>query len=195
MAHERSFFPSSSASLLQQQQQRNNSNNRLEENSSSFAASIHNGPGPGSLSAAAGGGPAAAGHEFLHVIDELRSSAKLKADMVSHPLFEHLLRAHVQCLSVGLPPEQVRGLEEQLANTHSVAIKYLMLSKDHDDHDHHHDHHIIHHSMAMPTSSMSGMPPNNNNNNNKLLSSPHLSRSSPKENIDEFMVSPICVKP
>lgn len=72
-------------------------------------------------------------HEYAHLIDELRTCAKLKAEIVAHPLFDDLLQAHVQCLSVGIPIHHVQAMEAQLANRHSIIIKYLMVGKNVDD--------------------------------------------------------------
>lgn len=124
---ERAFFPSQLHDHHLQQQY-------ADEQHSSFVAE----PGKNAASSSYASSSSSSLHDhhhhephgYLHLIDELRNSAMLKAEIVSHPLYENLLRAHVQCLSVGLPADHVRALEAQLANKHSVAIKYLMLGKE-----------------------------------------------------------------
>eukprot|EP00250_Pteridium_aquilinum_P008138 c17706_g2_i1 orf=296-1429(+) len=68
-------------------------------------------------------------NECLHLIDELRTCAKLKSEIVAHPLFDSLLQAHVQCLRVGISSNQLQAFEYQLEKRHSVIIKYLMLGR------------------------------------------------------------------
>ncbi|KAI5073000.1 hypothetical protein GOP47_0013106 [Adiantum capillus-veneris] len=66
-------------------------------------------------------------HAYLQLIDELRKSAQLKAEIVAHPLFHNLLQAHVECVSVGVPSQQLPALEDQLARKRSVMHKYVTL--------------------------------------------------------------------
>ncbi|MCO5599316.1 hypothetical protein L7F22_053417 [Adiantum nelumboides] len=54
-------------------------------------------------------------------------TARVKSVIVSHPLFQQLLAAHVACLRVGTPLEQQHVIDSALANRHHVAAKYLAL--------------------------------------------------------------------
>ncbi|KAH7314842.1 hypothetical protein KP509_21G023400 [Ceratopteris richardii] len=54
-------------------------------------------------------------------------SAIAKAAVVSHPLFQHLLAAHVACLRVATPLEQQHIIDRALAQQHNVEAKYLAL--------------------------------------------------------------------
>ncbi|MCO5604351.1 hypothetical protein L7F22_058516 [Adiantum nelumboides] len=54
-------------------------------------------------------------------------TARVKSVIVSHPLFQQLLAAHVACLRVATPLEQQHVIDSALANRHHVAAKYLAL--------------------------------------------------------------------
>lgn len=49
---------------------------------------------------------------------------KLKADLMSHPLFQQLLAAHVACMRVATPVDQLATLDAQLAESPRVVAKY-----------------------------------------------------------------------
>ncbi|KAJ1698503.1 hypothetical protein LUZ63_007015 [Rhynchospora breviuscula] len=49
---------------------------------------------------------------------------KLKAELMSHPLFEQLLAAHVACMRVATPVDQLATLDAQLAESPRVVAKY-----------------------------------------------------------------------
>jgi KNOX1 domain len=49
---------------------------------------------------------------------------KLKAELMSHPLFEQLLAAHVACMRVATPVDQLATLDTQLAESPRVVAKY-----------------------------------------------------------------------
>ncbi|KAI5072778.1 hypothetical protein GOP47_0012884 [Adiantum capillus-veneris] len=67
-------------------------------------------------------------YEYLQLIDDLRASAKVKAEIVAHPLFHNLMQAHVECVSVGVPWQQLPALDAvQLARMRSVMHKYVTL--------------------------------------------------------------------
>ncbi|MCO5582575.1 hypothetical protein L7F22_036473 [Adiantum nelumboides] len=58
------------------------------------------------------------------------SASTLRAQVVAHPLFEHLLAAHLACLRMGTPPEQwlAAGAEARLALfKQQLQAKYLQL--------------------------------------------------------------------
>ncbi|KAK6156569.1 hypothetical protein DH2020_010817 [Rehmannia glutinosa] len=52
---------------------------------------------------------------------------KCKADILSHPLYEQLLSAHVACLRIATPVDQLPRVDAQLAQSHQVVAKYSVL--------------------------------------------------------------------
>lgn len=50
-----------------------------------------------------------------------------KAHILSHPLFEQLLSAHVSCLRIATPVDQLPRIDAQLAQSHQVLAKYSPL--------------------------------------------------------------------
>ncbi|CAL5400478.1 unnamed protein product [Camellia sinensis] len=54
-------------------------------------------------------------------------SAKCKSDVLSHPLYEQLLSAHVQCLRIATPVDQLPRIDAQLAQSQHVVAKYSVL--------------------------------------------------------------------
>ncbi|KAF5945890.1 hypothetical protein HYC85_016118 [Camellia sinensis] len=54
-------------------------------------------------------------------------SAKRKSDVLSHPLYEQLLSAHVQCLRIATPVDQLPRIDAQLAQSQHVVAKYSVL--------------------------------------------------------------------
>lgn len=67
---------------------------------------------------------------WLLAAEESWQTAKMKSDILSHPLYEQLLAAHVSCLKIGAFAYDKDSIEAQLANKHNVAIKYLILGSD-----------------------------------------------------------------
>ncbi|XP_057968341.1 homeobox protein knotted-1-like 2 [Malania oleifera] len=51
-------------------------------------------------------------------------SARYKADVLAHPLYEQLLSAHVSCLRIATPVDQLPRIDAQLAQSPRVAAKY-----------------------------------------------------------------------
>lgn len=51
-------------------------------------------------------------------------SARFKADVVGHPLYEQLLSAHVSCLRIATPVDQLPKIDAQLAHSRRVVAKY-----------------------------------------------------------------------
>ncbi|WOL13913.1 homeobox protein knotted-1-like 13 [Canna indica] len=50
--------------------------------------------------------------------------ARCKAEIMGHPLFEQLLSAHVACLRIATPVDQLPRIDAQLAQSHEVIAKY-----------------------------------------------------------------------
>ncbi|KAH9296927.1 hypothetical protein KI387_028609, partial [Taxus chinensis] len=58
----------------------------------------------------------------------LWQNAKFKADILSHPLYEQLLSAHVACLRIATPVDQLPRIDAQLAQSQHVVSKYSVLA-------------------------------------------------------------------
>ncbi|KAL3629638.1 Homeobox protein knotted-1-like let12 [Castilleja foliolosa] len=54
---------------------------------------------------------------------------KCKADILSHPLYEQLLSAHVSCLRIATPVDQLPRIDAQLAQSQQVVAKYSVLGQ------------------------------------------------------------------
>ncbi|ESQ41059.1 hypothetical protein EUTSA_v10013773mg [Eutrema salsugineum] len=54
-------------------------------------------------------------------------NARHKAEILSHPLYEQLLSAHVACLRIATPVDQLPRIDAQLAQTQNVVAKYSSL--------------------------------------------------------------------
>lgn len=54
-------------------------------------------------------------------------SASYKAAILRHPMYEQLLAAHVACLRVATPVDQIPRIDAQLSQLHTVAAKYSTL--------------------------------------------------------------------
>ncbi|KAL6496619.1 Homeobox protein knotted-1-like let12 [Orobanche gracilis] len=54
---------------------------------------------------------------------------KCKADILSHPLYEQLLSAHVSCLRIATPVDQLPKIDAQLAQSQQVVAKYSVLGQ------------------------------------------------------------------
>ncbi|CAL5374305.1 unnamed protein product [Camellia sinensis] len=54
-------------------------------------------------------------------------SAKCKADILNHPLYEQLLSAHVQCLRIATPINELPRIDAQLAQSQHAVAKYSVL--------------------------------------------------------------------
>uniref|UniRef100_A0A2N9FWF3 ELK domain-containing protein n=1 Tax=Fagus sylvatica TaxID=28930 RepID=A0A2N9FWF3_FAGSY len=55
-------------------------------------------------------------------------SAKYKSDIVTHPLYEQLLSAHVACLRIATPVDQLPKIDAQLEQSQRVVAKYSVLA-------------------------------------------------------------------
>lgn len=51
-------------------------------------------------------------------------NARCKAEILSHPLYEQLLSAHVSCLRIATPVDQLPRIDAQLAQSQHVVSKY-----------------------------------------------------------------------
>ncbi|KAK6912542.1 KNOX1, partial [Dillenia turbinata] len=54
-------------------------------------------------------------------------NAKYKADILAHPLYEQLFSAHVGCLRIATPVDQLPRIDAQLAQSQQVVAKYSAL--------------------------------------------------------------------
>ncbi|CAH9134415.1 unnamed protein product [Cuscuta epithymum] len=54
---------------------------------------------------------------------------KCKADVLSHPLYDQLLAAHISCLRIATPVDQLSRIDSQLAQSHNVVAKYSVLGQ------------------------------------------------------------------
>ncbi|KAK4274470.1 hypothetical protein QN277_017682 [Acacia crassicarpa] len=53
--------------------------------------------------------------------------ARSKAEILAHPLYEQLLSAHVACLRIATPVDQLPRIDAQLAQSQNVVAKYSAL--------------------------------------------------------------------
>ncbi|XP_022864747.1 homeobox protein knotted-1-like 3 isoform X1 [Olea europaea var. sylvestris] len=54
-------------------------------------------------------------------------NARYKAEILSHPLYEQLLSAHVACLRIATPVDQLPRIDAQLAQSQQIVAKYSSL--------------------------------------------------------------------
>lgn len=54
-------------------------------------------------------------------------NARYKAEILTHPLYEQLLSAHVACLRIATPVDQLPRIDAQLAQSQNVVAKYSAL--------------------------------------------------------------------
>ncbi|GLT85277.1 hypothetical protein SLE2022_034700 [Rubroshorea leprosula] len=54
-------------------------------------------------------------------------NARYKAEILAHPLYEQLLSAHVACLRIATPVDQLPRIDAQLAQSQHVVAKYSTL--------------------------------------------------------------------
>ncbi|XP_054819687.1 homeobox protein knotted-1-like 3 [Prosopis cineraria] len=54
-------------------------------------------------------------------------NARSKAEILAHPLYEQLLSAHVACLRIATPVDQLPRIDAQLAQSENVVVKYSAL--------------------------------------------------------------------
>uniref|UniRef100_A0A1J3HUD1 Homeobox protein knotted-1-like 5 n=1 Tax=Noccaea caerulescens TaxID=107243 RepID=A0A1J3HUD1_NOCCA len=72
-------------------------------------------------------------------------SASYKAAILRHPMYEQLLAAHVGCLRVATPVDQIPRIDAQLSQLHTVAAKYSALGVvvDNKELDHFMSHYVV----------------------------------------------------
>lgn len=105
-------------------------------------------PAPTWLMNSSGGGPSLRQQNFLHLPSESadmmeRSNkerdggegnceteelAEYKADILGHPLYDQLLAAHVSCLRIATPVDQLPRIDAQLQQSQRVLEKYSGIS-------------------------------------------------------------------
>ncbi|KAL0916767.1 hypothetical protein M5K25_014303 [Dendrobium thyrsiflorum] len=54
-------------------------------------------------------------------------SARYKTEIMAHPLYEQLLSAHVACLRIATPIDQLPRIDAQLAQSREIVAKYSVL--------------------------------------------------------------------
>ncbi|KAK9269162.1 hypothetical protein L1049_000931 [Liquidambar formosana] len=54
-------------------------------------------------------------------------NARQKGDILAHPLYEQLLSAHVSCLRIATPVDQLPRIDAQLAQSQHVVAKYSVM--------------------------------------------------------------------
>lgn len=56
-------------------------------------------------------------------------NARYKAEILAHPLYDQLLSAHVACLRIATPVDQLPRIDAQLAQSQNVVAKYSALGQ------------------------------------------------------------------
>lgn len=54
-------------------------------------------------------------------------NARYKAEILAHPFYEQLLSAHIACLRIATPVDQLPRIDAQLAQSQQVVAKYSLL--------------------------------------------------------------------
>ncbi|KAL9438648.1 hypothetical protein AB3S75_024340 [Citrus x aurantiifolia] len=85
-----------------------------------------------SSSGGGGGGGDVSGHH-----DQTATVQLIKAEIASHPLYEQLLAAHVSCLRVATPIDQLPLIDAQLAQSHHVLRSYASLQQANNNNNNH----------------------------------------------------------
>ncbi|XP_004501363.1 homeobox protein knotted-1-like 3 isoform X2 [Cicer arietinum] len=57
-------------------------------------------------------------------------NAKYKGEIMAHPLYEQLLSAHVACLRIATPVDQLPKIDDELAQSQNVVAKYSAFGQD-----------------------------------------------------------------
>jgi hypothetical protein len=66
--------------------------------------------------------------ESSHNESEELSLSQYKADILGHPLYDQLLSAHVSCLRIATPVDQLPRIDAQLQQSQRVVDKYSSLA-------------------------------------------------------------------
>ncbi|CAK8568576.1 unnamed protein product [Lathyrus sativus] len=76
--------------------------------------------------------------------------AKYKGEIMAHPLYEQLLSAHVACLRIATPVDQLPRIDAQLAESQNVVAKYSAFAQGMlDDDNKHLDHFMSHYVLLL----------------------------------------------
>ncbi|XP_038875957.1 homeobox protein knotted-1-like 7 [Benincasa hispida] len=86
-------------------------------------------PGLGMMTAAGGSSGALSGD--VSVSGEGVHNGQLKAEIATHPLYEQLLSAHVACLRVATPIDQLPMIDAQLSQSHHILRSYASSQQHH----------------------------------------------------------------
>ncbi|KAJ6958317.1 homeobox protein knotted-1-like LET12 [Populus alba x Populus x berolinensis] len=62
--------------------------------------------------------------ELVDSVSDNWERAKCKAEILGHPFYEQLLAAHVACLRIATPVDQLARIDTQLARSQDVVAKY-----------------------------------------------------------------------
>ncbi|KAL3498753.1 hypothetical protein ACH5RR_041485 [Cinchona calisaya] len=81
--------------------------------------------GGGNLGLMAAGGIGGIGEVSVAISSDQNSRQVMKAEIASHPLYEQLLSAHVACLRVATPIDQLPLIEAQLPQSHHLLRSYI----------------------------------------------------------------------
>eukprot|EP00252_Welwitschia_mirabilis_P008495 TRINITY_DN2038_c0_g1_i1.p1 TRINITY_DN2038_c0_g1~~TRINITY_DN2038_c0_g1_i1.p1 ORF type:complete len:376 (+),score=84.15 TRINITY_DN2038_c0_g1_i1:638-1765(+) len=68
-------------------------------------------------------------NQTQHQQQQQWQNSRLKADILQHPLYDELLAAHVACLRIATPVDQLPKIDAQLAQSKSVVDKYSVLGR------------------------------------------------------------------
>ncbi|XP_062074176.1 homeobox protein HD1 [Humulus lupulus] len=91
--------------------------------------------GVGNMNISSGGGLSGGGGGDVSISGD--QDRHLKAEIVTHPLYEQLLAAHVSCLRVATPIDQLPLIDAQLSQSHHLLRSYASLA--HSSNLSHHD--------------------------------------------------------
>ncbi|KAJ6746154.1 HOMEOBOX PROTEIN KNOTTED-1-LIKE 3 ISOFORM X1 [Salix koriyanagi] len=69
--------------------------------------------------------------ELIDSVSDDWERAKCKAEILGHPLYEQLLAAHVACLRIATPVDQLARIDTQLAQSQDVVAKYSGVGRSH----------------------------------------------------------------
>ncbi|KAH7420744.1 hypothetical protein KP509_13G020400 [Ceratopteris richardii] len=76
-----------------------------------------------------GGGEHGGGGHNQQDSQVLWQNARLKADITMHPLYDQLLAAHVACLRIATPVDQLPRIDAQIAQASQIVAKYAVLGQ------------------------------------------------------------------
>ena len=69
--------------------------------------------------------------ELVDSVSDNWERVKCKADILGHPFYEQLLAAHVACLRIATPVDQLARIDTQLAQSQDVVAKYSGVGSGH----------------------------------------------------------------